>query len=148
MLKISLRPLAGAEGVAVHADDAGKRPAVGIQGGRGVVGLDLEDERPVVVESDHPGIVLENRETEVLFPELFPHFFGGALDEALEQGFYLRPVPLFVLIMDRAREISCVCSVPTRSGLGISSSTSVGIAAESHLAAFRHHMRITISGPE
>ena len=65
-----LGPHAGAERVAVDADDAGQRPAVGIQGRRGVVGLDLEDQRPVVVEADDAGVVLEDREAEILVAQL------------------------------------------------------------------------------
>ena len=56
---------AGAEGVAVDADDAGQSAAVGIERRRRIVGLDLKDQRPVVVEADHPGVVLEHRKAKV-----------------------------------------------------------------------------------
>ena len=60
-----LRPLAAAEGVAVDADDPRQGAAVGVEGRGGVVGLHLEDQVPVVVEADDPGVVGKDGEAPV-----------------------------------------------------------------------------------
>ena len=72
-----LRPLSAPEGIPVDADDARERPAVGVEGRGGVVGLHLEDEVPVVVESDDPGIVVENGEAPVVRPHPLPDLAGS-----------------------------------------------------------------------
>ena len=51
---------AGAERIAVHADDAGDRPAVRIQGRRAVVRLDLVDEVVALGRGDDAGVVVED----------------------------------------------------------------------------------------
>ena len=54
------RALAGAEDVAVHADDTGDRAAVGVERRGAVVRLGLEAEQRFVVEGDHAGVVVED----------------------------------------------------------------------------------------
>ena len=110
-----LRAATGAEGVAVDADDAGQRAAVGIEGGGRVVGLDLEDQGPVVGEADHPGVVLEDREAEVPLPLGGAHVAGGADDEGLEQRVdgLLLPLPRRCTRFWPRR--SCACSARSRS---------------------------------
>ena len=78
-----IRPLPGAERVAVHADDAGHRAAVGIERGGAVMGFDLIDEVELVVEIDHAGVILENRHQPV---DLFGDLLGALLDKGLVAG--------------------------------------------------------------
>ena len=94
------RPLAGAERIAIDADNAGQCPAVRVEGRGGVVGLDLEDQRMSVVELDDPGVVLEDGQAEITLPQLFPDIFGRSLDERLEEGLYLLFGAVFILIMN------------------------------------------------
>ena len=75
--------LAGAERVAVDADDAGHRAAVGIERRRAVVGLDLVDQVDLVVEVDHAGVVAEDRDQPV---HLVGDFAGALLNEGLVAG--------------------------------------------------------------
>src|SRR5210317_409251 len=75
----------GTEGIPVDSDDAGQSAAVRVEGTRGVVGLNLEDDAPIISEADNAGIVLEHRETDVVIPCLCPDIARRAHDIALEQ---------------------------------------------------------------
>ena len=77
-----LRAAAGPEGVAVHADDAGHRTAIGVERGRAVVGFDLIGEAPLVIEGDHARVVVEDGEE----PRAPGHqFFRGSPNVGLEK---------------------------------------------------------------
>ena len=65
---LELRAAAGAEGIAVHAHDAGHGAAVGVERGGAVVGLDLVGEAPAVVEGDDAGVVVEHAEQPGALP--------------------------------------------------------------------------------
>ena len=77
---------AGAKGVTVHADDAGERAAVRVQGRGAVVGLDLEDQAPLVVEANDPGVVLEDRQAPVAGSHLGADGLGGGADVGIKQA--------------------------------------------------------------
>ena len=94
-------PHSGAEWVAVHAQNAGDRAAVRVQGGRRVVGLHLHDQVPVVVEGDDPGVVVEHRAQPV---NLLRNLLGRRHDVAPEEIPDGRTCSVFVLILDRALE--------------------------------------------
>ena len=95
-----LRPLPAAEGVPVDADDAGQRAAVGVERRGRVVGLHLEDEVPVVVEADDPGVVGKDGEAPVVRPHPLPDLAGRPLDAGAEKGVDLGDAPLAVVIGD------------------------------------------------
>ena len=94
------RPPAAAERVAVHADDAGQRTAVGVQRRGRVVGFHLENEVPIVVEADDPRVVGKDGETPVVRPHPFPDLAGRLLDAGVEKGVDLPNSSLPVVIGD------------------------------------------------
>ena len=94
-------PHSGAEWVAVHAQNAGDRAAVRVQGGRRVVGLHLHDQVPVVVEGDDPGVVVEHRAQPV---DPLRDLLGRRHDVALEEAPDGRARSVLVLVIDRAPE--------------------------------------------
>ena len=92
---------ARAEDVAVHADDAGDRPAVGVQGRGRVVRLGLDADEILVVEIDDAGVVMEDR------PEVRPsglEVFRGSLDISGEERVDDFLGAAFLAVTDTGRE--------------------------------------------
>ena len=82
-----------AEGVPVDSHNAGKGSAVGVKGRGAVVGLYLEGNIQLVVESYHPGIVLKNGKTPVILSQFFPDDTCGPADICIEQAVDFLPAP-------------------------------------------------------
>jgi len=92
-----------AERVAVDPHDAGDGAAVGIQGGRGVVGLDLVDEVAAVVEGDHARVVVEDRDqpgSAVALAKLPVDLARGLPDVGVEEGTHALGVTPRLLVVD------------------------------------------------
>ena len=58
----------GPQGVSVVSENPGDRSAVGIEGRRAVVRLDLPDEDTVLVDPHHARVVIEDLQEPVLSP--------------------------------------------------------------------------------
>jgi hypothetical protein len=89
---------ARAHRVADHAPDAGVGPAVRLQGRGVVVRLDLEHDVVLVVEPDHPGVVLEHAHAPIPLARLVADMFGGRENRLAEH----------VLEMPLARRVAIV----------------------------------------
>ena len=58
---------AGAERIAVDADNAGQRSAVGIKRGWRIVRLYFEDQIVIIIEFDHTGVIHKHGKAEIFF---------------------------------------------------------------------------------
>ena len=76
---------AGAERIAVDADNAGERSAVGIKGGRRIMRFHFENQIVIIVEFDYSGIIHKHGKAEIFFAFGFADFCRGTFDIGFEK---------------------------------------------------------------
>jgi hypothetical protein len=139
-------PHAGGKGIAVDADDAGQGAPVRIESGRGVVGLHLEDQTPVVGKTDDPGIVLEDRKADIVLPLGRANILGGTNDITLEEGVDHFPFPGGGIEVIDARRKNLMFAV-FAPGLGEGFDLAIGEEfTETDRCPRRQHLRIADIG--
>jgi len=94
----------GAEGIAVDADDARERPAVGIKRRGRIVRFHLEDQVVVVIEFDDAGVVHKNGQAPVLLAEAFADIFCRCPDMAVEERVDLKDLTRFIPVSNETVE--------------------------------------------